>query len=110
LVTAERLRNKYNCFDFQHLINGFKKENPRHLAAQLKAVEDFLDSEKPDRALVAEVMRECCKNYRYRFSQFKAVYELCKAGRATPCAIEFSDVQKADLDVYQAAFKQRCAG
>jgi hypothetical protein len=110
MLTAERLRAKYNCFDFQHLINGFKKESPRHLGPQLKAVEDFLGSEAPDRALVADVMRECCKDYRYRFSQSKAVFELCKAGRAAPAAIEFSDVQKAGLDACQEAFEQRCAG
>ena len=28
----ERLRGKWNCYDFQHFINGVKKENPRHIS------------------------------------------------------------------------------
>jgi len=105
---AERLRQKYNCFSFQHFINGFKKENARHLAQQLEAVEAFLDSEKPDRLLVSEVMDACCKNYRYRFSQFKTVFELVRTERLTPRQIEISDVQKAELSAYQQAFEKRC--
>jgi hypothetical protein len=110
MATAERLRQKYNCFSFQHFINGFKKENPRHLASQLLAVEAYLDAERPDRLLVSDVMALCCKHYHYRFSQFKATFELARAERAVPRQLELSDVQKADLAVYQQAFDQRCAG
>lgn len=60
----ERLCDKWNCYDFQHFINGVKKENPRHISKQLGAIEQFLDSENPDRALVADVMKRCCDNYR----------------------------------------------
>lgn len=28
----ERMRKRWNCYDFQHFINGVKKENPRHIA------------------------------------------------------------------------------
>ena len=58
----ERLRSKWNCYDFQHFINGVKKENPRHIAKQLGAIERYLDAENPDRALVADVMKICCKH------------------------------------------------
>jgi hypothetical protein len=111
MVTAERMRSKYNCFDFQHFVNGFKKENgERHLAKQLGAVERYLDDKKPDVSLVAEVMAICCRDFRYKFSQFKAVYDLAEAKRATPTAIQMSDVQKRSLESYQIAFDQRCAG
>jgi len=110
MVVAEQLRDKYNCLDFQHFINGFKKENGRHLAKQLLAVEAFLDSERPSRLLVADVMKVCCEKWRYRFTQFQAVYELCKAKYATPVAVEMSDVEKRSLEQYQLIFEQRCAG
>ena len=113
LDIAERLRQKWNCTKFQHFVNGFKKENPRHLAKQLRAVESFLDSEQPDRALVAGVMAQCCADWRYRFTQFKEVYELQKARQAagiseTP-APAMTDVQKRDMERYRKAFEERCA-
>lgn len=110
MVIAESMRGKYNCFDFQHFINGFKKENGRHLAKQLSAVERYLDDKRPSIALVAEVMAICCKNFRYRFSQFKVVFELAEAKYATPEAIQMSDVDKRSLESYQKAFDERCAG
>jgi len=110
MVVAERLRIKYNCLDFQHFINGFKRENGRHLVKQLLAVEAYLDQKRPSPALVADVLRICCRDYRYQFSQFKAVYELCEASLATPASIAISDVQKRSLEKYKVAFEQRCAG
>jgi hypothetical protein len=108
LPVCERLRAKWNCYDFQHFINGFKKENPRHLYKQLKAVEDFLDAEESPRDLVADVIKECCAKFRYRFSQFRAVYEAIKAGRMPTQAPEEVDVQRAPLGIYQQAFLERC--
>jgi len=108
LLVCERLRVKWNCYDFQHFINGFKKENPRHLYKQLKAVEDYLDAENPVRGFVADVMAECCVKFRYRFSQFKAVYETAKASLGQSIAPEIDEVQHASLDVYQQAFLERC--
>ena len=87
----ERLRGKWNCYDFQHFINGVKKENPRHISKQLRAIEQFLDSENPDKSLVAQVMKECCQKYRYQFSQFKVV-----------CILR----SPADTDAFQSG---RCA-
>lgn len=113
LDIAERMRGKWNCTEFQHFINGFKKENPeRHLSKQLGAVEHYLDERRPTRALVAEVMAICCRDYRYRFTQFKAVFELCgaQAGRmAGGDAVAAVDVDARDLDRYQDAFDERSA-
>lgn len=109
----ERLREKWNCYDFQHFINGIKKENPRHIAKQLGAIEAFLDREAPDRALVADVMKICCKNYRYQFSQFKVVFEYTRAGRSLTDREGFKASQAADpveykgIEVYGKAFQNR---
>jgi len=108
VTVMESLRRKWNCYSFQHFINGFKKENPRHLHQQLAAIERFLDSEKPEREFVSQVMDECCRNYRYQFSQFKVVYELEKAGRASAPVFEFNEVQRQDMEVYKKAFQKRC--
>jgi hypothetical protein len=110
MTIAESMRRKYDCFDFQHFINGFKKENGRHLARQLAAVERYLDERAAPISLVAEVMATCCAGYRYKFSQFKAVFDLAEARLATPEAVEMTDVQKRSLEGYQAHFEQRCAG
>lgn len=109
--TAERLRARWNCHDFQHFINGVKKETPRHVSQQLGAIEQFLEAENPDRSLVAQVMRECCEHFRYRFSQFRTVYSLAKAGREVsgpgsgmeaPVGVEYKD-----LSAYAKAFQSR---
>ena len=111
----ERMRDKWNCYDFQHFINGIKKENPRHVSKQLSAIEQFLDSEKPERALVAEVMRICCKNFRYQFSQFKVVYEYTKAGRSLSGTENMTVAMKSDpvdyksLEIYGRVFNERVA-
>ena len=54
----ERLRRKWNCYDFQHFINGVKKENPRHVSKQLRAIEQFLDVENSNKSLIAQMMKE----------------------------------------------------
>jgi hypothetical protein len=111
----ERMRGKWNCYDFQHFMNGVKKENPRHISKQLRAIEQFLDAQAPDKSLVAEVMKVCCKNFRYQFSQFRTVYELTKAGRSLPGtegaanAFSSSPVDYKSLDVYGRAFQDRVA-
>lgn len=106
---AENMRRKWNCYSFQHFINGVKKENPRYIAQQLSAIDRFLDAEKPERDLISQVMDECCEKCRYKFTQFKVVYELAKAGRMSPKTYEFSEVQKQDMEVYKRAFQDRCA-
>lgn len=111
----ERLRSRWNCYDFQHFINGVKKENPRHILKQLGAIEQFLNAEDPDRVLVAEVMKICCKNFRYQFSQFKAVYDYAKAGRSLPGTDLYDAAMKADpvdyrgMNTYGRAFADRVA-
>jgi len=104
---VERLRAKWNCYDFQHFINGFKKENPRHLYQQLSAVESFLDAESPSIDLVADVMGRCCEAYRYKFSQFKQVFFLARNGYATAETVVLAGVQKQSMDAYQKAFDAR---
>jgi hypothetical protein len=105
---CERLRAKWNCYEFQHFINGFKKENPRYLFEQLGAVEKFLDEENPKREVVAETISICCRDFRYKYSQFRAVYELVASGHKSPAAVKMSDVQKQELGFYQKAFLNRC--
>ena len=114
LDTAERMRRKWNCTEFQHFINGFKRENPeRHLGKQLAAVEHYLDERGPDRALVADVMAACCRDYRYRYTQFKAVFDLMEAQQAATGSpiveIAAADVDTRALERYKAAFEERCA-
>jgi len=108
IPVCERLRARWNCYDFQHFINGFKKENPRHLFKQLTAVEGFLEAEDPPRDLVAAVMAECCRDFRYQFSQFKAVYDKAKAQKTPVSTLPIDEVQHARLERYQQAFLERC--
>lgn len=109
----ERLRVKWNCYDFQHFINGVRKENPRHVGKQLGAIEKFLDAEKPERALVADVLKTCCQHYRYQFSQFKVVYDFAKAGKSLAGTDGFKASQASEpveyksLEVYDKAFRER---
>lgn len=112
IVIVERLRKRWNCYDFQHFINGVKKENPRHIAKQMRAIEQFLAAEDPDRSLVADVMKECCRKFRYQFSQFKTVYALIKAGRSLPDDGSLDTcpavgVQYQDMGAYAKAFEKR---
>ena len=114
LDTAERMRVKWNCTEFQHFVNGFKKENPeRHLGKQLAAVERYLDEKRPDRALVADVMAACCRDFRYKYTQFKAVFDLMEAQAAASSApviaVAAADVDTRGLESYRTAFEERCA-
>lgn len=112
LHVTERLRERFNCYDFQHFINGVKKENPRHIYKQLFAIEQFLLAQEAERGLVAAVMKECCEHYRYQFSQFKTVYTLKKtggnieAGTVMPTNIS-ANVEYKDLTVYAKAYLAR---
>ena len=109
LAVCERLRARWSCYDFQHFINGFKKENgSRHIFKQLYAVEQFLEAENPSRDLVSAVMAECCNNFRYRFTQFKAVYDRMRSQQISLSATPAPEVQRANLDIYQQVFMERC--
>ena len=107
LPVCERLRARWNCYEFQHFINGFKRENPRHLFKQLSAVEAFLETENPSRRLVAEVMKACCENYRYQFTQFSAVYEQMSLQNRPSNVTSMDYVQRANFKKYQQAFLER---
>lgn len=106
---VERMRARWNCVDFQHFVNGVKKENPRYLVEQFSQIEQFLEKENPDRAVVAVTMKLCCEKWRYRFSQFKAVYAAVKGGQAGDNGYVPNEVQTQSLSVYQRAFEQRCS-
>lgn len=114
LDVAERMRKKWNCTDFQHFINGFKRENPeRHLSRQLAAVERYLDQKAPTRAFAAEVMAACCRDHGCRLARLGAVYEgLEEEGRAgaakVPACAPAGDVAARGLERYQEAFEERC--
>ena len=112
IPVCERMRKRWSCFDFQHFINGFKKENPRHLYKQLSAVEAFLEAENPPKCLVAEVMKECCAKFRYQYTQFKAVYDRMSAPYANSAttSLPVQEVQRANMETYQQAFLERCGG
>ncbi len=111
IEVTERLRKKWNCYDFQHFINGVKKENPRYAADQLRAIERFLNEESPNLGFVAEVLRECCENYRYKYTQFQQVFLLRKGGIIVAPenreALAASSVEYKGLDVYTKAFQER---
>lgn len=119
LDTAERMRERWNCTDSRHFVNGFKRENPeRHLLRQLSAVERYLDERKPSRAVVAEAMAICCRDFRYRYTQFKAVFDLVEARHAgggpdaadaDADAVAANDVESRGLEGYRRAFEERCA-
>ena len=108
ITIVEQMREKWNCYDFQHFINGVKKENPRYLKEQFSAIRDFLDKEAPDRSTVAAAMKYACEKYRYTFKQFRAAFLLVKSGQLTDNVYEATDVQKQDLMVYANAFRARC--
>ena len=58
-------------------------------------------------------MAACCRDYRYRYTQFKAVFDLMEAQQAaigSPIAnIAAADVDTRDIERYRAAFEERCA-
>jgi transposase len=110
LPVCERLRARWNCYDFQHFINGFHKENGRHMFKQISAVESFLEAETPTKELASAVMAECCRHFRYQFTQFRAVYERMKTECLPASAAQFDEVHYAQLDMYQQAFIERCGG
>lgn len=107
----EKLRKKWNCYDFQHFINGVKKENPRYVAEQLRAIDRYLDEQSPNKNLVAEVMKECCEHFRYRFTQFQAVFELKKAefsAQGEACTdYPHAGIEYKGMDIYTKAFQDR---
>lgn len=61
----------------------------------------------------AMVMKECCQNYRYKFSQFRAVFELRKVEQqatgkeGTNYRQTGSGVEYKGMDVYTKAFQDR---
>lgn len=107
----ETLRKKWNCCDFQHFVNGVKKENPRYIANQLQAIDRYLDEQCPSKLFVAMLMKKCCENYRYKFSQFRTTFELLKSEETAKgeesSAYPHTGVEYKEMDVYTKAFQDR---
>lgn len=108
----ERLRERWNCEDFQHFVNGFNKEakengGGRVFKKQLSAVETFLNKENPKRAMVAQVMKECCKNFDYKYSQFILTYERIKVSHNSFGSNNYPVVNNVNLDIYDDTFAER---
>jgi hypothetical protein len=53
-------------------------------------------------------MAECCRHFRYRFTQFKAVYDQMNLQQISLFDLPVPEVQRASLDIYQQAFLERC--
>ena len=71
-----------------------------------------MDEKRPPRALVAEVIAACCSDYRYQYTQFKAVLDLYMAGidgTSASGSIPATSVDVRDMDQYKKAFEERCA-
>ena len=107
----ESLRKKWNCYDSQHFINGVKKENPRYVADQLRAIDKYLDEQALTKTFVAMVLKECCEHYSYRFTQIQAVFEVLKSEEAAKdeesAAYPHAGVEYKGMDVYTKAFQDR---
>ena len=55
----------------------------------------------------------CCREFRYRFTQFRAVYELHAAtwaarGEADAEPPTMDEVQARDVERYREAYRRRC--
>ena len=107
LEVCERLRKRWNCHDFQHFINGFKKRHTRHLYKQLSAVEDLLEYENPPDYIVAKLMAECCEHYYYSFSQFQSALNRMKYQYKQMSVPQTNKIKYAALDRYEQAFFER---
>ena len=53
-------------------------------------------------------MNLCCRDYRYRFSQFQKTYLAVQQGLIHPDAIKAKDVSTASMGAYKEAFRRRC--
>ena len=60
---------------------------------------------------VAQVMSACCRDLRYKYTQFKAVFELYgeHVGGVADSGMNAVDVDVRGMDLYQKAFDERCA-
>lgn len=120
-LKADKLRARWNVPELDHLINGFKKESKndtRLLARQLRSIYELLDKYEPSMDFLSPFVSECCKRYRYRFSQFKELFErrwqaldrgdhaMQDASPAMPEAC-FA-VADRGMESYADAFRQRC--
>ena len=105
--TVQRMREKWNCADFQHFVNGVKKENPRYLNEQFRAIEGFLNQMNPEKKEVSQLLHYCCEHYRYKAAQFMDAYRQL-IGDSTRIQIRTAlDVGSRSLTEYQRIFDQK---
>jgi len=105
---ATRLKDRWNVYGMQHLINGFVKENgERDAAAQLRELTRFLDGKDPDRHFLSLVVEGACKASRYKISQFKAFYSE-EQSRLPTVAVDAHPAPSAQgLGAYRETFDRR---
>jgi len=111
LDTIEHMRLRWDCEDFQHFVNGVKKESKgRYLNDRFAYISNFLDSKNPDPRFVARVLKYCCEHFRYTPTQFTDSYSLLASkgdSAALPdeksAAYDFS----RDINEYQKVFDNR---
>lgn len=107
LETIEHMRSKWNCDDFQHFVNGVKKEcKGRYVNERFSYISNFLDKMNPDLRFVARLMKYCCENFRYSPDQVEASYKLLMSqsgGAIEADESQMSDVSRS-LEVYDRVF------
>ena len=117
---AERMRAKWSCGEFQHFVNGVKKENSREVNCQLDnqfiMIEKIFEKLNPTREQAEAAINYACNNYRYRYSQFKPVLEMAIAGtlpdrnkaaelkQRKEAAMKDLDLQPGNFEAYQRFF------
>ena len=87
--------------------------NYEDFISAVDAFDRYLNEQEPTKSFVAMVMKECCENYRYQFSQFKAVFELrmvelkSTGEEGTTFRQTGTGVEYKGMDVYTKAFQDR---
>lgn len=110
LKTVEKLRRRWDCRDFEHFVNGIKKEaKGRYLDERFEAIYQYFDAKDLDRKSAAKLMAYCCDNWRYTPSQVRDSWELLQK---SPGLVGYPDqgqtphAESRSLDVYQKVFDQ----
>ena len=110
LKTVEKMRSRWDGPDFQHFVNGVKKEaKGRYMNERFAEIYRFLDSRNPNKKDVDRLFDYCCKNFRYAPSQVRTSWELLEKDPTLMEAISQGEAPHAasrDLSVYQAVFDQ----
>lgn len=108
LKTVEEMRRHWDCPDFQHFVNGIKKDaKGRYLNERFNNVYQQLLAEDPDPRDVACLMKYCCEHLRYAPSQISDSWELLKKSPSladSEAAAAAPHAESRDLAIYQKIF------